>query len=99
MKSLEFKAFLHAVGVAVYTALVVSAMFFVGSRTQDNYFTPVMFLLMFVLSAAVVGALVLGRPILMYVEGQKKEAIKMFIATIFWLAILTAIAFLSQVVA
>lgn len=97
MKSLEFKAFLHAVGVAVYTALVVLVMFFVGSRTQDNYFTPVMFLLMFVLSAAVVGALVLGRPILMYVEGQKKEAVRMFIATIIWLAVLTLIALLSQI--
>ncbi len=47
---------------------------------------PFIFLLLFVLSAAIVGSLVFGRPTLMYLEGNKKEAIATFLYTLLWLA-------------
>ncbi|HTW96676.1 MAG TPA: hypothetical protein VMD74_03425, partial [Candidatus Methylomirabilis sp.] len=55
---------------------------------------PITFLLLFVLSAAITGSLALGRPILLFLENRKVEAIKMFLYTIGWLFIITALALL-----
>ncbi len=52
---------------------------------------PIAFLTLFVLSAAVTGGLVLGKPLLMYVNNQKSEAIKLFIYTLCWLALAVVI--------
>ena len=59
----------------------------------DNFWSPVLFLMLFVLSAAVTGALVLGRPILLYWDGAKKEALTFFGYTLGWLFILILVAF------
>lgn len=52
---------------------------------------PVIFLMLFVLSAAIVGALVLGRPILLYLDGAKSEALKFFGYTLGWLFVILVI--------
>jgi len=46
-------------------------------------------LLLFVLSATIVGLLVLGRPVWLYFNSQKQEALKMFFYTLSWLALFT----------
>ena len=51
---------------------------------------PVLFLMLFVLSAGVTGALVLGRPVLKYLDGDRKGAIYLFCATLGWLFVFTA---------
>jgi hypothetical protein len=52
--------------------------------------------MLFVLSATIVGSLVLGRPILLHLEGKKNEALRFFGYTVGWLAILTVIIFLAR---
>jgi hypothetical protein len=93
-KGLMKKGFLLALAEATYIFLVALLMNGVGrffSNTPDNkILAPMIFLLLFVLSAAISGALVLGQPILMYLEGKKKEAVKLFGLTLGWLAIILA---------
>ena len=79
--------FVHSVGVFVYVSLVAFLM-----NSGEHFFGQVsdvlagaMILLLFVLSATIVGTLVLGRPILWYLDGVKKEALKLFFYTIAWL--------------
>lgn len=100
MKNLRSLAFLHAVGVVIYTSLV--AVFMQNGEvifgSAKTLLVPVVILLLFVLSAAVAGALVLGRPIMLYFDGQKKEAVKMFIWTVGWLAIIVAAIMMTVVI-
>lgn len=85
----------HAVLVFAYTSLVAGLLFQAENifDNDDTFLIPVGMLLLFVLSATIVGSLVLGRPILMYLEGQKKEAIKFLGGTLLWLFVLVVIIF------
>lgn len=46
---------------------------------------PVIFLTLFVLSATVVGSLVLGYPIWLYFENKKKDAVRLFLYNVIFL--------------
>jgi hypothetical protein len=100
MKNLKSLALLHALCTAIYVSLV--ALFMQnGERIfgkMDNLFGPVAILLIFVLSAAVTGSLVLGRPILMYLDNRKAEALKMFFYTLGWLFVILAVIIGVQVI-
>jgi hypothetical protein len=65
---------------------------------MKNFFGPATLLLLFVLSASIVGALVLGRPILLYLDGKKTDAVKLLAYTISCLFILTIIIFLVMTI-
>ena len=52
---------------------------------------PIAFLLLFVTSASVTGGLVLGRPVYLFLSGQKVEAVKLFLYTVGCLLVLTAV--------
>jgi len=54
----------------------------------DNFLMPVAMLLLFVLSTAITGALVLGKPILLYLDNKKEDALKLFGWTLGWLAVM-----------
>jgi hypothetical protein len=85
----------HSVLVLAYVSLVAAIMNN-GSRwfgVKDTFLTPVAVLMLFVLSATVTGTLVLGRPILLYLDGKKKEALQFFGYTVGWLFLITVIAF------
>lgn len=92
-------AALNAAGTTLYIALV--ATFFTNtSRLFANspehiILIPMAMLLLFVLSASVTGSLVLGRPILWYLDGKKKEAVALFVTTLAFLFVLTFLAFLT----
>ena len=95
-KECFFKGFIHAAGVFIYIAAVVSVLFnnqkiFGGA---PDFFIPVFMLLLFVISASITGFLVLGRPIQLYISGFKREVFFTFFSTIFWLVV-----FLGGVVA
>lgn len=83
------QAFLSALGEVVYIALVATVMQnaerIFGRRPGALAFVG--FLLLFVLSATVSGALVLGRPWLLYADGKRREAFTLFGYTVGWLLV------------
>lgn len=89
MNKLIQRGFLNALGTGVYVTAVVTIMQN-GEKMFgqiNNMFAPIAFLLLFVTSAAITGGLVLGKPMLMYLDGAKREAIRLFLYTIGWLAL------------
>lgn len=85
-----FFSLLTSVGVFLY---VVAISFVMNHANRifgqpPNFWGPVAFLLLFVLSAVVVGALVLGRPVYLFlVAGRRLEAVLLLLYTIFWIFI------------
>jgi hypothetical protein len=91
-------ALLNGAGTALYIALLVSAMMAVqnpDSPDPDTALLPMGMLLLFVLSAAITSSLVLGRPILWYIDGRKKEAIQLFLYTLWVLFVVMVTVFIS----
>jgi len=97
-KKLFFYGALHALAVSAYIFLVVlfmnnaEKMF---GKEDNNYLAPMIFLLLFVLSALVTASLVLGRPILLYLDGKKTEGLKLLFYTAINLAIILALVILA----
>lgn len=87
------RALAHAVLTFLYVSLVALFMSNV-ERVFDNVpdvFAGMTMLTLFVVSAAVTGSLVVGRPILLYIEGKRSEAVRFFMYTIGWLVALLVI--------
>ncbi len=59
----------------------------------NSIMSGVAILTLFVFSATFVSGFILGRPILLYMDGKKKEAVKLFHITIVWLAALAIVSF------
>lgn len=99
MKSNLLKSsFTNALGVAVYCSLVAYIMQN-GERLfgkMQNFWGPLSFLMLFVLSAAIVGSLVFGKPVVLYLEGKKNEAIKLLGYTVLWLFLGTLLLLIIQ---
>lgn len=90
------KPWLNAFGASSYIALLVWIMTGIESTAKhhrNEYFLPVIFISMFTLSAAVMGGLFLLQPILLYLEGKKKPAVRMFVQTVLYFAGITGILF------
>src|SRR6266404_3215972 len=92
-------ALVNALLTALYVAIVASFLFyapkFLGERAKAN--TPVIpmaMLMLFVFSAALTGALLLGRPVLWYLDGKKKEAVALFGYTLGIFLVITICALL-----
>ena len=68
-----------------------------GSDKPDNFLAPAGLLLLLVLSASVMSCLIFGRAIMMYLDGAKKEAVRLVLMTIGWLLLLTVIVFATLV--
>ena len=94
---LFFLSVLNSLGVAIYIFLVVlflnNAQNILGP--QDNkILSPMIFLLLFVFSALLTGFLVLGRPIMLYINGLKKEGLRALLYTGLGLFIILIIVFI-----
>lgn len=86
---------LHAGLATIYVALV-SLVMSQGSRIfgkDDGPITPIAVLLLFCVSAAVMASLVFGRPVMLYLDGQKREAVKLLGATVGALAGIMIVVF------
>ena len=86
----------HAILVFLYTSFVVWILFN-GQKIfgpTESFWGPVLVLLLFVLSATIVGGLVLGRPLLLYLDGHKKEGLVFFGYTVGWIVLIIIIVFL-----
>ena len=96
-KKLFFYGVMHSLGVLAYVSLVVLFM----SNAQnifgkgDNFMTGIIILLVFILSALITGSLVLGKPILFYLDGKKEAGVRMLFYTIISLAIILALVILA----
>lgn len=93
-KELVKYSFLMAVGELAYIFLVVlfmrNAQKILGN--DQNIISTMAFLLVVVLSASVSGGLVLGKPIMLYLDGKKKDALTLFGFTLGWFLLFIIIA-------
>jgi len=89
MKKINYclQSFLNALGVFVYV-LALAGLFSISGKMnipEPNFLIPVFMLLLFIISASITGFLVLGKPILLYLDNLKKEAFALLFSTIGWL--------------
>lgn len=96
-------AFFHAVLAVLYVAGIAAIMLNLEHAfgPEKGILTPVVFLLLFVTSAAVMGMLLFVRPMVWYLEGLKKEAIQLAVSTVAFLVLFITgviIALLSGVI-
>ena len=105
MKKYIYKnAFLNALGTVLYISLVSSflsnAEHIFGNvvNEKSSILVPVMMLTLFVVSAAITGFLVFGRPIMWYIDGKKKEALRLAFSTVAFL-ILAFLVFMLLLIA
>lgn len=93
MKNSLQTAFINSIGTAIYITLV-SLLMTNGNQIfgqANGVLGGVGILLLFTLSALIVGSLVLGKPLMLYLDGAKKEAVKLLMYTISILALITII--------
>lgn len=73
------KPILYAFVAIVYIALLVSIINFTRYITpKETILIPMVMLGLFVLSAAIMGFLFLSKPLTLYLDGQKREALLFF---------------------
>lgn len=90
------RAVINAFCTLVYIVLVVLLIFSLqnpGQPDGKNILIPISMLLLFVCSAAITGFLFFGKPVMLYIDGKKNEAIKMLTYTIGILVFATIISF------
>jgi len=85
---------INALSASVFITLVVAVMNFVTQPLRDKpdtFFAPIAFLSMLTLSVAVMAFLFFYQPLQLFVDGNKKEAIRLFTKTTAFFAIFTTI--------
>jgi len=89
------RAVIDAVGTAIYVVLIVSFIFSlqIFQKEEDIIIIPMAMLLLFVCSAAITGFLVFGKPIMLYIDGKKREAVSLLGYTLGVLVLITIIFF------
>ncbi|PIS40799.1 MAG: hypothetical protein COT26_01435 [Candidatus Kerfeldbacteria bacterium CG08_land_8_20_14_0_20_43_14] len=92
---LSRQSFLHSLGVVAYIIIVAFVMMHGDSwfGNMNNILGPIAFLMLFTLSAAIVGLLVFGRPVYLFLNGQKKEALSFMFHTLAFLFVEAIIIF------
>lgn len=88
------KPYLNALFAGLYIVFVVILITYgpMFVRQQpDSILAPIAMLSLLVLSAAFMGYIFFFQPILMYVEGQKREAVELFTKTLAIFAVITAV--------
>ncbi len=65
---------------------------------KDTLFTPVAVLMLLVFSAALMAILLFGQPVIWYLDGRKKEAVRLLSYTMVALSALTFIVFTSLLI-
>ncbi|MBI2448159.1 hypothetical protein HYV44_01180 [Candidatus Microgenomates bacterium] len=101
-KNLVLQSFLNALLAVVYISLVAllmsngEALF--GQGDDMTMVGPMMILLILVLSASIMGSLFFAKPVMLYLDGKKKEAVRMLSFTIGWTFIFTVLALVINIV-
>src|SRR4030043_1141043 len=85
---------INALGASAYIILIVSVMTFVTQPLRnkpDSFFAPITMLFVLTLSVAVMAYLFFYQPLLLFIEGKKKEAVDLFVKTVGIFAALTVL--------
>ena len=87
--------FLHALASAAYVTVIVAFMTNAEKilGPKQEYLGGVLFLLVFVISAAAMAMLVFGRPVMWYMDGAKREAVSLAITIVGFLIATALIVF------
>jgi hypothetical protein len=95
MKNILRSAITNSVATALYIVFVVSVMNYTGHQNFEGpeVLIGVGMLMLFVFSAALTASLVFGKPVLLYLEGKKKEAVSLVAYTLFFFFIIMVIVF------
>ena len=93
--------YLNALWAAVYISLVATLMHYGQSlpfaNKPDTVFAPMAMISLLTFSVAVMGYLFAMRPIQMYLDGEKREAVNFFVRTLSTFGVITVIFFLSLI--
>jgi hypothetical protein len=93
------QSFAYAALAILYVTLVATflqnAEGLIGDQ-EDTILAPISFLLLLVVSAATMGVLIFGKPVMLYIDGKKKEGVMMIAGTIGFLAFFTALLLAVQ---
>jgi len=85
---------MNALSALAYIVLVVGVMNFIsktlGSK-PDTAFAPGVFLLLLTLSVVMMACLFFYQPLQLFIQGKKKEAVKLFVQTVGVFAGLTSV--------
>jgi predicted ABC-type exoprotein transport system permease subunit len=85
----------NALATALYIILIASGLYYSENMElkEPNVLIPIFMLMLLVFSASLTGALMLGKPILWYLEGKKKEAVTLLGYTLGIFFVLMLLAF------
>jgi hypothetical protein len=91
---LACRALANSTGVVAYVVavswLLMNGDEFFGNGSRGvEIFGLALFLTLLVLSVAIVGSLIFGKPILLYLDGKKREGIKLLIWTLIIMSFFT----------
>ena len=85
---------------AVYIFGISQFMFFAEQLfgKKDTNLTPFIVLLLFSLSAAVVGSLVFGQAVMLFLDNKQSESVRSGIYSVMWLFLITLIAVITLII-
>ena len=85
---------INGLSASAYIIFIVTVMTFVTQPLKnkpDTFFAPITFLSVLTLSVAVMAFLFFYQPMLLVIEGKKKEAVSLFVKTVGIFAAITAV--------
>ena len=100
MKAVLRTALLNALFTALYVTVVGSLLFYAAQIRMGQTKTiivPIAMLMLLVFSAALVGVLIFGRPLLWYLEGRKQDSLFLLSGTLAILFAITVVAFVTLI--
>ncbi len=83
---------INAFAATAYISVVASLMYYgseYAGKAEDTILAPIAILSLFTLSAAMMGYLFLSQPLQLYLDGEKKQGVTLFIRTVGIFAVLT----------
>ena len=86
---------INALCASGYIVLIITIMTFVTKPLQnkpDTFFAPVVALSLLTLSVAVMAFLFFYQPLMLFIDGKKKEAVSFFVKTVGIFALITIVA-------